>query len=129
VLGDFNDALTNDPLAPLVHTDLQPAASHPAFDDGGRPGTFGNCTASQDFDHILLSPALDHAITAGEIFRMGAWGGKNGTLWPHYPTMTKAVEAASEPQRGPRRYRHCLILGLTRADAARTVRTAKVQGR
>jgi hypothetical protein len=35
-------------------------------------------------------------ITAGKIVRMGAWGGKNGTLWPHYPTLTRAVEAASD---------------------------------
>jgi hypothetical protein len=27
---------------------------------------------------------------------MGAWGGKNGTLWPNYPTLTKQVEAASD---------------------------------
>jgi hypothetical protein len=34
--------------------------------------------------------------TGGEIFRMGVWGGKNGTLFPHFPEITKAVEAASD---------------------------------
>jgi hypothetical protein len=27
---------------------------------------------------------------------MGVWGGKNGTLFPHYPEITEAVEAASD---------------------------------
>ena len=35
-------------------------------------------------------------MTGGRIFRKGAWGGKNGTLWPHYATMTQAAEAASD---------------------------------
>ena len=39
-------------------------------------------------------------VTGGGIYRMGAWGGKNGTLWPHYDTLTKAIDAASD---------HCAI--------------------
>ncbi len=35
-------------------------------------------------------------MTGGRIFRTGVWGGKNGTLWPHYPKMTAAVHAASD---------------------------------
>jgi hypothetical protein len=35
-------------------------------------------------------------VTAGGIFRMGAWGGKNGSLWPHYDTVTQATDAASD---------------------------------
>jgi hypothetical protein len=27
---------------------------------------------------------------------MGVWGGKNGTLFPHYATITKPIEAASD---------------------------------
>jgi hypothetical protein len=27
---------------------------------------------------------------------MGVWGGKNGTLFPHYATITKEVETASD---------------------------------
>lgn len=96
VLGDFNDTLDSAPLAPLAATGLKPAAAHPTFNDGGRPGTFGNCTASENFDHILLAPELFAAVTGGTVYRMGAWGGKNGTLWPHFPTLTKSVEAASD---------------------------------
>lgn len=96
VLGDFNDTLDSHPLTPFKATDLKAAATHANFDDGGRPGTFGNCTATENFDHILLSPAMFAAMTGGEIFRKGAWGGTNGTLWPHYPTLTKAEEAASD---------------------------------
>ena len=58
VLGDFNDTPDSDPLAPLLAgTDLRDIATHATFNDGGRPGTFGNCTASQKIDYILLSPA------------------------------------------------------------------------
>jgi hypothetical protein len=30
------------------------------------------------------------------IWRKGAWGGTNGTLWPHYDTVGKATDAASD---------------------------------
>ena len=30
------------------------------------------------------------------VLRKGVWGGKNGTLFEHYPEMTKAVHAASD---------------------------------
>jgi hypothetical protein len=88
--------LENQPLAPLVGTDLRAAATHANFNDGGRPGTFGNCNKSENFDHVLLSPALFAKVTSGAIYRMGAWGGTNGTLWAHYPTLTQQVEAASD---------------------------------
>jgi hypothetical protein len=94
---DFNDTPGSDPLAPLLQgTDLRDISTHDGFDDGGRPGTFGSCTAADRIDYILLSPALFAKATGGGIFRMGAWGGKDGTLWPHYDTLTKATDAASD---------------------------------
>ncbi|MFL5028596.1 MAG: hypothetical protein ACJ8E1_01890 [Xanthobacteraceae bacterium] len=45
---------------------------------------------------ILLSPALFAKATGGGIFRMGVWGGTTGKLFPHYPEITKEVEAASD---------------------------------
>ena len=63
---------------------------------GRRPGTFANGTKSSKIDYILLSPALFKKVTAAGVFRKGVWGGKNGTLFPHYDTMTKAVEQASD---------------------------------
>ena len=53
-------------------------------------------TASNKIDYILLSPALFAKATGGRIFRLGVWGGKNGTLFPHFPEITKAAEAASD---------------------------------
>jgi Endonuclease/Exonuclease/phosphatase family len=97
VIGDFNDTPDSDPLASLIQsTDLKDITTHQNFNDGGRPGTFGNGTASNKIDYILLSPALFQKTTGGEIFRMGVWGGKNGTLFPHFPEITKAIEAASD---------------------------------
>lgn len=97
VLGDLNDTPTSAPLAPLVTgTDLRDISEHPNFDDGGRPGTFGNGTASQRIDYVLLSPALYAKAQGGGIWRKGAWGGVNGTLWPRYDTVTKSTDAASD---------------------------------
>jgi hypothetical protein len=35
-------------------------------------------------------------VIGGAVFRTGVWGGKSGTLFPHYETMTKPVHAASD---------------------------------
>ena len=98
IVGDFNDTLDSDPLSPLVGagSDLKDVSAFQGFADGGRPGTFGYCTASNKIDHILLSPALWPKITAGGIDRRGSWGGKKGTLWPHFPEVTNVNQAASD---------------------------------
>ena len=104
VVGDLNDTPDEPgdppgPLAPLlVDTDLRDVTTHPTFtpDPNGRPGTYGNGTKSQKIDYVLLSPALFSKVTGGGIFRLGVWGGVNGTLFPHYPTMTRKVEQGSD---------------------------------
>ncbi|MER7004276.1 endonuclease/exonuclease/phosphatase family protein [Dactylosporangium sp. NPDC000555] len=97
VLGDLNDTPDSEPLAPLLRgTDLRDVSAHPGFDDGGRPGTYGYCTARNKLDYVLLSPALFAAATGGGIERRGVWGGRNGVLWPVYGTMTRAVHAGSD---------------------------------
>jgi endonuclease/exonuclease/phosphatase family metal-dependent hydrolase len=97
VLGDLNDTPESEPLAPLLTgTDLRDVSEHPGFDDGGRPGTYGHCTARNKLDYVLLSPALYAAAIGGGISRRGVWGGRRGTLWPIYDTMTKAVHAGSD---------------------------------
>ncbi|MGL4325734.1 MAG: endonuclease/exonuclease/phosphatase family protein [Beijerinckiaceae bacterium] len=97
VLGDLNDTPDSTPLKPLLtKTDLQDVFAHPKFDDGGRPGTYGNCAASNKIDYILLSPALFKAIKNAGVFRKGVWGGKNGDFWDIYPEMTKPQHAGSD---------------------------------
>ncbi|TQS42062.1 endonuclease/exonuclease/phosphatase family protein [Cryptosporangium phraense] len=97
VLGDLNDTPDSEPLAPLLReTDLRDISAHRDFDDGGRPGTYGYCTARNKLDYVLLSPALFARATGGGIHRRGVWGGKRGTLWPIYPTMTGPVHAGSD---------------------------------
>jgi endonuclease/exonuclease/phosphatase family metal-dependent hydrolase len=97
IIGDFNDTPDSDPISPLFsQTGLKDISELNGFDDGGRPGTFKNGTASNKIDYILLSPDLFEKATAGGIFRMGVWGGTNGTLFPHFPEITKEVEAASD---------------------------------
>lgn len=98
LVGDLNDTPASAPLAPLLGqgSPLRDASTHPAFDDGGRPGTHGHCTARSKIDYILLSPALFERMTAGGIERRGMWGGKNGTLWPRFPEVASAKDAASD---------------------------------
>ena len=48
--------------------------------DPERPGTFGNCTAKEKLDYILLSPKLFGKVAGGAVLRKGIRGGKNGTL-------------------------------------------------
>jgi endonuclease/exonuclease/phosphatase family metal-dependent hydrolase len=98
VIGDLNDYPDSGPLDPLIKngSTLKDIFTHPNFQADGRPGTFGNGTKSQKLDYILLSAQLFGAVTAAGVWRRGVWGGTNGTLWPHYPEMKKAVHAASD---------------------------------
>jgi hypothetical protein len=98
VVGDLNDTPDSEPLQPLLleDSDLQDISAHPQFQSDGRPGTFGNGTKSNKIDYVLLSPALFERVTTGGIWRKGVWGGVNGTLFPHYDEMKKAVDAASD---------------------------------
>ncbi|WP_264030522.1 endonuclease/exonuclease/phosphatase family protein [Cellulosimicrobium sp. SH8] len=97
VVGDLNDTPGSTPLRPLLErTDLRDVSEHPAFRGDGRPGTYGNGTASQKIDYVLLSPALFDRTVGGSVFRRGVWGGTKGTLFPHYDTMTSATHAASD---------------------------------
>lgn len=98
VIGDFNDTPGSAPLAPLLAdgSDLRDVSLHQSFAGDGRPGTFANGTASQKIDYILLSPELFARVTSAGVFRKGVWGGVNGTLFPHYPEMTRAIHAASD---------------------------------
>lgn len=97
VLGDLNDTPDSTPLRPLlVGTDLKDITTHPAFTSDGRPGTYANGAKGQKIDYVLLSPALYARVVGGAIFRKGVWGGKNGTLFEHYDTMTSPTHAGSD---------------------------------
>jgi endonuclease/exonuclease/phosphatase family metal-dependent hydrolase len=97
VMGDLNDTPDSDSLAPLLlNTDLNDITVHENFVSDGRPGTYANGTKSNKIDYLLLSPKLFERVTSGRIERHGVWGGKNGTLFPHIPEITKAQEAASD---------------------------------
>lgn len=97
IVGDFNDTPDSAPLAPLFEgASLRDAQSHPAFDTGGFPGTFGSSGASSRIDHILLSPALFGLMRGGGIFRRGMWPGVRPRKWDAFPEVTREVEAASD---------------------------------
>ena len=98
VVGDMNDTSDSDSLYPLLSngSTLKDISDHSQFSNGGRPGTYGNCTKSNKIDYILLSPDLYKNVLKSGIFRKGVWGGKNGTLWEIYPEMKKSYHAASD---------------------------------
>jgi endonuclease/exonuclease/phosphatase family metal-dependent hydrolase len=96
VLGDLNDTPESAPLKPLLDSTLRDITLHERCDDGGRPGTHGNSTASSKIDYILLSPALFSRITDAKIERRGMWGGTHGNLWPHFDEIESPADAASD---------------------------------
>lgn|SRR2546426_958444 len=98
IVGDFNDTPDSDPMEPLLSegSDLRDIFDHPQFQSDGRPGTFGNGNESNKIDYILLSPALFDRVATGGVLRKGVWGGKNGTLFPHYDEIKKQANAASD---------------------------------
>lgn len=97
VVGDFNDTPDSAPLAPLLQeSGFKDVFAHPAFDDGGRPGTFGRCSERDKIDYILLSPALFERVKGGGVWRKGIWGPNKKPLWEVYPEMKQPYHAASD---------------------------------
>ena len=98
IVGDLNDTPNSDPLQPLLNNELglTDIMTHDKFTGDGRPGTFGNGSASQKLDYILMSPQLVDKVTKGGVERRGVWGGEHGTLFPHFPEIKTAKDAASD---------------------------------
>jgi endonuclease/exonuclease/phosphatase family metal-dependent hydrolase len=98
VVGDLNETPDQPPMDPLLREGamLTDIMAHPKFIGDGKPGTHGNGAKSGKFDYIIMSPKLADKVVKGGIERRGVWGGKNGTLFPHLPTVKTAVDAASD---------------------------------
>jgi len=97
VLGDLNDTPDSTPLEPLLNdSDLRDVSEHPAFDDGGFPGTFGGCSAGNKIDYILLSPRLFETVSAGGVNRMGMWPGVRPKKWEVFPQVRRPEDVASD---------------------------------
>ncbi|MDD5222451.1 MAG: endonuclease/exonuclease/phosphatase family protein [bacterium] len=98
IAGDLNEMPDESPMDPLLRkgSDLTDIMTHPKFIGDGRPGTHGNGTKSAKLDYILMSPKLSEKVTNGGLERRGVWGGKNGTLFPHIPTIEMEMDAASD---------------------------------
>jgi len=98
ITGDLNEIPDNPPMDPLIRlgSTLTDIMAHPKFQKDGRPGTYGNGTKTGKFDYILMSNKLSDKVKGGGIIRDGVWGGKNGTLFPHLPTIKKEMDSASD---------------------------------
>lgn len=100
IAGDLNNAPdSGGPLDPLLKdsglVDVM-SLSPPIFVGDGRTGTHGNGTKDAKFDYILMSPMLQSAVKSAGIERRGVWGGKNGTLFPHFPEIKEPKDAGSD---------------------------------
>jgi hypothetical protein len=102
VLGDFNDSPGSAPLqallaAPPQSTDLTDLVHVADFDDGApdddRPGTFGNGTRGEKIDYLVDVAGV---VRAGDEGRKDVWGGKHGTLFPHFVTIENETQAAPD---------------------------------
>jgi endonuclease/exonuclease/phosphatase family metal-dependent hydrolase len=97
VIGDLNDTPESRPLCPLLaESDLKDAFEHPAFDDGGYPGTYGLCNASNKIDYLLLSPTLFDRVEKGGVFRTGMWPGSRPARWEVYEELKRKQDAGSD---------------------------------
>lgn len=98
VAGDLNEVPDGAPLEELLRngSDLIDVMKHPKFKGDKRPGTHGNGTKSSKLDYILMSPGLAAKVVMAGIERRGVWGGKNGTLFPHFDEIKTAKDAASD---------------------------------
>jgi endonuclease/exonuclease/phosphatase family metal-dependent hydrolase len=98
IAGDLNDTPNSSPLQPLVGngSNLVDIMNHNKFTGDGRHGTHGNGSPGDKLDYILMSPELAGVVQQGRVERRGVWGGKNGTLFPHFPEIKKAKDAASD---------------------------------
>jgi endonuclease/exonuclease/phosphatase family metal-dependent hydrolase len=98
IVGDLNDTPDSAPLMPLLQnrSTLVEVMAHHLFAGDGRPGAYGNGAKSGKIEYILMSPKLADKVQSGGIERHGVWGGKNGTLFPHFPGVKTAKDAASD---------------------------------
>ena len=98
IAGDLNDIPDRDPLQPLLGngSNLIEVMQHSKFRGDGRPGTHGHGNKGDKLDYILMSPPLANRIQEGGIERRGIWGGKHGTLFPHFPEIKEPKDAASD---------------------------------
>lgn len=97
IVGDFNDTPDSPALGNLIQDDgLVDIMKHDKFVGDKRPGTYGNGTKAGKFDYILMSPELSACVVAGGIERRGVWGGKDGSLFPHFDEVKNANDAASD---------------------------------
>jgi endonuclease/exonuclease/phosphatase family metal-dependent hydrolase len=98
IAGDLNDTPDRDPLQPLLGngSNLIDVMEHSKFVGDGRPGTHDHGNKGDKLDYILMSPALANRVQKGGIERRGVWGGEHGTLFPHFPEIKEAKDAASD---------------------------------
>lgn len=97
IIGDLNDTPESDPLEPLRDgTSMEDIFTNPSFDDGGFPGTFGLCNASEKFDYMLLSPKLYQRVSGAGVFRKGMWPGVQPVRWKTYDELEEKVHAGSD---------------------------------
>ena len=78
-MGDLNDTPNSVSLAPLLReTNLRDVSAHSSFEDGGRPGSYGNGSASQKIDYVLLSPSLFGKMTSAASSAWASGAGRTG---------------------------------------------------
>ena len=95
IVGDLNDSPERDPLRPLIGdgSTLVDVMQDPHFVSDGRPGTYGDGTANDKIDYILMSPKLLVRGTRRRSRTARCMGGKNGTLFPHFPEIQTKINA------------------------------------
>ena len=97
VVGDLNDCPERNPLQPLIGdgSKLVDVMKEPILLVMVVWAHIGNEEPAIRLT-ILMSPKLLAKVRQGGIERRGVWGGKNGTLFPHFPEIQEKINAASD---------------------------------
>ena len=113
---------------------------HPTFDNGGHPGTYGLCNASNKINYILLSPKLYQRVQTGGVMRQGMWPGVRpealGDLRGPGPPEERRLRPrralgrprSLNPANQPFREKNAVELAALAARAARTDRSIETGG-
>lgn len=97
VIGDLNDTPDSQPLEALLKGGaLKDVFEHPAFENGGYPGTYGLCNQDNKIDYMLLSPKLFEKVEACGVFPKGMWPGSKPKRWEVYTELARKEDAGSD---------------------------------
>lgn len=92
VAGDLNDTPDSATIAPILMDGFADVMTHASYPKD-RPGTYDTGTARNKIDYLIMSPALQAAITQTGIERRGSY---HPNTWTPFDTVKSRADEASD---------------------------------